>query len=192
MVRAHRAGAGPGMKDARGRLLDAAVQVIGEYGIGGLTNRRVCAAAGVSPGSLTYHFATQNDLIREAVTTFVAGESARIRAIVEHLRDSVQTTEEAAVAAQQAIADIALGSAEIGVFEVYLHAARVPVLQSCARECYAAYDAAAREILSALAVPRTDALAAHVVAYISGSQLRRLATGVDNNDVADGLMRLLG
>ena len=180
------------MKDARERLLDAAVRVIGEYGIGGLTNRRVCAAAGVSPGSLTYHFATQNDLIREAVVAFVADESERIRGIVDTLRDSVRTPAEAAAAAQQAISEIALGSAEIGVFEVYLHAARVPELQSCARDCYGAYDAAAREILTSLGVDATDVLATHVVAYISGSQLRRLATGVDNGAFADGLLRLLG
>ena len=180
------------MKDARERLLDAAVRVIGEHGIGGLTNRRVCTVAGVSPGSLTYHFATQNDLIRDAVIAFVAEESQRIREIVETLRESVRTPAEAAVAAQQAISDIALGSAEIGVFEVYLHAARVPELRSCARDCYAAYDGAAREILTSLGIDATDALAAHVVAYISGSQLRRLATGVDNADFADGLLRLLG
>ena len=179
------------MSNAREQLLEAAVRVIGEYGIGGLTNRRVCAAAGVSPGSLTYHFATQNDLIREAVTTFVAEESARTRAIVEELRGSVSTVEEAAVAAQRAIEAIALGSAEIGVFEVYLHAARDPELQSCARDCYAAYDDAAREILTALEVPVTDARAANVVAFISGSQLRRLATGSDV-DFAGGLLRLIG
>lgn len=177
---------------AREDLLDAAVRVIGEYGIGGLTNRRVCAAAGVSPGSLTYHFATQNDLIREAVTTFVAEESARTRAIVDELRGSVSTVEEAAAAAQRAIEAIALGSAEIGVFEVYLHAARDPELQGCARDCYAAYEDAAREILIALGVPTTDARAAHVVAFISGSQLRKIATGVENSDFADGLLRLLG
>jgi DNA-binding transcriptional regulator YbjK len=179
------------MKGAREQLLDAAVRVIGEYGIGGLTNRRVCAAAGVSPGSLTYHFATQNDLIREAVTTFVAEESERIHAIVEELRGSVSTVEEAVVAAQRAIEAIAIGSAEIGVFEVYLQAARDPELQSCARDCYAAYEGAAREILAALGVPNDDARAAHIVAFISGSQLRRLATGADNDDFADGLLRLI-
>lgn len=179
------------MKDARERLLDAAVRVIGEYGIGGLTNRRVCAAAGVSPGSLTYHYATQNDLIRDAVTAFVAEESERIRAIVDTLRDSVRTPEQAAIAAQQAISDIALGSAEIGVYEVYLHAARAPELRSCAHDCYTAYDGAAREILASLGIAATDALARHIVAYISGSQLRSLATGEENQDFADGLLRLL-
>ena len=180
------------MTGAREQLLDAAVRVIGEHGIGGLTNRRVCAAAGVSPGSLTYHFATQNDLIREAVTTFVAEEAERIHAIVEELRGSVSTVEEAAAAAQRAIEAIALGSAEIGVFEVYLHAARDPELQGCARDCYAAYDGAARAILSALGLPGDDARAAHIVAFISGSQLRRLATGVENSEFADGLLRLIG
>ncbi|GAC1530853.1 MAG: TetR/AcrR family transcriptional regulator [Marmoricola sp.] len=176
---------------ARERLLAAAVRVIGEYGIGGLTNRRVCAAAGVSPGSLTYHFATQNDLIREAVITFVAEESQRIHGIVDELRSSISTVEEAALAAQRAIEAIALGSAEIGVFEVYLHAARDPELQGCARDCYAAYDDAARAIMAALDVPGDDARAAHLVAFISGSQLRRLATGRENSQFADGLLRLI-
>lgn len=183
------------MTAARDQLLAAAVRVIGDTGIGGLTNRRVCAAAGVSPGSLTYHFATQNDLIREAVTTFVAAEADRIHRIVDELRDSINTIESAALAAQRAIEAIALGSAEIGVFEVYLQAARDPELRGCARDCYAAYEDAAREILATLGVASTDSRAAHLVAFISGSQLRRLATGIDNGAdtaFADGLLRLIG
>jgi DNA-binding transcriptional regulator YbjK len=176
---------------AREQLLDAAVRVIGEHGIAGLTNRRVCAVAGVSPGSLTYHFATQNDLIREAVIAFVTEESERIHGIMEGLRGSVTTPEQAAVAAQEAIAAIALGSAELGVFEVYLHAARVPELQSCARDCFQVYDDAAREILGAMGVDAADVRAGHLVAFIAGSQLRKLATGVESPDVADGLLRLL-
>jgi len=180
------------MTGARERLLEAAVRVIGEHGIGGLTNRRVCAAAGVSPGSLTYHFATQNDLIREAAAAFVAEESRRIHAIVAELQGAVTTVEEAAVAAQKAIEDIAMGNAEIGAFEIYLHAARDPDLQSCARDCYAVYDNAAREIMTALGLDANDARAAHLVAFISGSQLRRVATGVEDASFAEGLLRLLG
>lgn len=40
---------------ARDAIRAAALRVIGEHGIAGLTNRRVAAAAGVSLGSLTYH-----------------------------------------------------------------------------------------------------------------------------------------
>lgn len=177
--------------DTRNRILHAALLVIGEHGIAGLTNRRVASEAGISLGSLTYHFASQTDLLRESLLVFVAEESERITAIADSLVGSITTVEEAAVAAERAVTEMALGPEEIGVYELYLQSARDPELHAAVRTCFAAYDRAAVTILELLGVAQASQLAPHVVALVVGTQLRRLATGAPDADgIADGLLRL--
>ncbi|MDT0344766.1 TetR/AcrR family transcriptional regulator [Streptomyces litchfieldiae] len=53
--------------DRRARIVDAAVTVIGERGIAGLSHRAVAAAADVPLGSTTYHFADRDELLLAAV-----------------------------------------------------------------------------------------------------------------------------
>jgi len=176
----------------RDRLVHAALHVIGTHGVAGLTNRRVAAEAGVSLGSLTYHFATQTDLLRECLLVFVRDEAVRITTVADSLATSVTSMADAAAAAERALTEIALGPEEIGVLEVYLQSARDPGLREAVATCFAAYDHAARSILGMLAVPDADRLAPQVVALVLGTQVRRLATGAaDAGGIAGGLLRLI-
>ncbi|MDT0306741.1 TetR family transcriptional regulator [Streptomyces sp. DSM 44917] len=54
----------PGRRD---RLVDAAVRVVAERGIDGLTHRAVAAAADVPLGSTTYHFTDRDALLLAAL-----------------------------------------------------------------------------------------------------------------------------
>lgn len=178
--------------DTHERILRAALRVIGEHGIAGLTNRLVAKEAGISLGSLTYHFASQTDLLRESLLRFVDDEVARITAITETLAATVHTVEQAAAAAQHALAEMTVGREEIGVHEVYVHAARDPELYEATQRCFAAYDEVATTTLRLLGIADPERVAGHVVALIAGGQLRRLATGVDATAAAaDGLLLLL-
>jgi DNA-binding transcriptional regulator YbjK len=58
---------GPNDPERRARIAKAAIQVVAERGIEGLTHRAVAAAAEVPLGSTTYHFATLDDLIEVAL-----------------------------------------------------------------------------------------------------------------------------
>lgn len=49
------------------RISLAALEVVGERGVEGLTHRAVAAAAGVPLGSTTYHFKTLDDLLVAAI-----------------------------------------------------------------------------------------------------------------------------
>lgn len=49
--------------ERRQRIIDAAIRVVGERGIAGLSHRTVAAAADVPLGSTTYHFATLDELL---------------------------------------------------------------------------------------------------------------------------------
>lgn len=176
----------------RERIVHAALRVIGQHGIAGLTNRLVAKEAGLSLGSLTYHFPSQTDLLRESLLTFVNDEADRITAIADSLTGSVTSVEQAALAAERAVTEMALGPEEIGVYELYLQSARDPELHEAVRACFAAYDRVALTVLRLLAVPDADQLAAHVVALVVGTQLRRLATDApDAAGIADGLLRIV-
>lgn len=176
----------------RTRILHATLRVIGAHGVAGLTNRRVAKEAGLSLGSLTYHFTSQTELLRESLLMFVAAEANRITAIADSLAGSVTSVEHAADAAERAITEMALGPEEIGVYELYLQSARDPELHDAVRSCFAAYDRVALTVLDTLGVPGAQSLAPHIVALVMGAQLRRLATDApDVSGIADGLLRIL-
>jgi AcrR family transcriptional regulator len=72
-----------GVVNTRDAILRATLEVVGEQGVGGLTNRRIVAAAGVSLGTLTYHFPSQTELLREAMLLFAEEETAKLAAIAD-------------------------------------------------------------------------------------------------------------
>lgn len=175
----------------RNRILAAALHIIGTEGIPAVTNRRIAAAAGVSLGSVTYHFATQSDLLRAALTGFVTAETARLREVTERYRVSELSLEDAAAITEQVARDLAFSAERIAPFELYIQAGRDPDLRDAARECFAAYDELATSILVALGVPRPAALAPTLVAAIAGLQLRRLATGDGGPDISTAVLQLI-
>lgn len=81
--------------DRRGRIIDAAIAVIEEVGVAGTTMRLVAKKAEVPLGSLTYHFADREELLRAAFERFdevvVSGMIADLRAAksAEQLLDVV-------------------------------------------------------------------------------------------------------
>lgn len=162
---------------ARDQILQAALRLIGEQGIGAVTNRAVARTAGVSLGSLTYHFPSQEDLLREALQTFVDGEITRITAHVSGLAGAGMTPVEAADEVEKAVAGFAYGPEQIANLELHLHAARDPGLRDTSVRSVEAYDRLASAILTALGIPDAERHAPAVVALLYGLALRRLATG---------------
>ena len=73
----------------RGRILDAAVRLLGDRGYAGLRTADVVAAAGVSKGALTHHFASKDALVVAVVghvferTSELARKRARRAASVD-------------------------------------------------------------------------------------------------------------
>lgn len=58
-------------------LLDAAVEVAAEFGVRGVTHRRVATKADLSLGLTSYHFASIDDLLLEAITRWINKMSTR-------------------------------------------------------------------------------------------------------------------
>ena len=70
--------------DRRRALVDAALEVIGESGLGGFTQPRVAARVGMRQSHLTYYFPTRGELLQEVARYSIgklAGELAHARTV---------------------------------------------------------------------------------------------------------------
>lgn len=67
----------------RERIAEAAVQVLGERGLGGLTHRAVAAAAGTSLATTTYYFAARDDLIAMASNATLGAYTEAFRRVAD-------------------------------------------------------------------------------------------------------------
>ncbi|GAA3196093.1 TetR/AcrR family transcriptional regulator [Actinocorallia longicatena] len=180
------------MNDARERILDATLRLIGEKGIGAVTNRSVATAAGVSLGTLTYHFANQTDLLRESLNRFVDAEIDRITAIVLNLADAGLAPDQAAEEVERTIAALTNATEHVANLELHLHASRDPEMRVAAIRSVDAYDRLALVVLEGLGVPDPARYAPTVVALLYGLAVRRLATGdASGTGTADALRLLL-
>ncbi|MGW7255221.1 TetR/AcrR family transcriptional regulator [Streptomyces sp. NPDC054834] len=176
----------------RQRIITAVLRIIGESGIAALTNRRIAKEAGVSLGSVTYHFETQHDLLRESLLQFVREEARYFTELADQCQTEGLDIEDAASLAGQVACGTALDSAHLAPFELYIHAGRDERLREAASQAFEAYDRLAAQILTALGVPDAERLAATTVAVVMGLQLRRLATGSAAGDLVDALLLLAG
>lgn len=101
---------------SRQRLLDAAIDHIGQHGFGELSLRRLAAAIGTSHRMLLYHFGSREALLVEIMRGFEARQQAIVAVIVEqHLDDPVRM----ARAIWRTLSDPALLPQVRAYFEVY-------------------------------------------------------------------------
>ncbi|MGH3310571.1 MAG: TetR/AcrR family transcriptional regulator [Streptomyces sp.] len=180
----------PSPADTRQRIIDAVLRIIGQDGVAGVTNRRIAREAGISLGSVTYHFQTQHELLRESLLHFVAEESQRLTELADQCRAEGIDLDEAAAMVGQVAGGTEFDSRHIAPFELYVQAGRDERLRAAAAECFAAYDRLAVQILTGLGVPSPERLAGTAVALVFGLQLRRLATGSPAGELVDALLLL--
>jgi TetR/AcrR family transcriptional regulator, regulator of biofilm formation and stress response len=171
-----RSGAHDG-RGARERMLRATLALIAGGGIAAVTNRRVAAAAGVSLGSLTYHFTSQTQLLRESLLLYVEEETARRERIALDLASERPGVEQVAEAIEQLVAIPSEIPDQIAELELHLHAARDPELREASLRCFEAHERIAAAALGALGIADGDRHASTVVALMTGLAVRRLAGG---------------
>lgn len=178
--------------DTRNRILRTTLELIGSEGIAAVTNRSVAGAAGVSLGSLTYHFESQVDLLRESLLLFVGEEVERLEAIAADMRSRRPSVEEVAGEVELIIEESANRMQQLAEVELHLRAARDPELREASRRCFEAYEGVAVTALEMLEVPDPERHAAEVVALLYGLGLRRLGTGEeDAAGTAEALLTLV-
>ncbi|MEV7191835.1 TetR family transcriptional regulator [Streptomyces sp. NPDC093510] len=154
--------------DRRQRIIDAAIRVVGEKGIGGLSHRTVAAAADVPLGSTTYHFKTLDELLVAALRQSNEG-FAKVMAAGRAFNDP-----DADLAAELArLLGEWFAGERYGVeleYELYLAALRRPALRPVAAE----WCAGLAEAIERCTDPVT---ARALVALMDGISLQVLLTG---------------
>jgi len=145
---------GPNDPERRSRIATAAIEVVAQRGIDGLTHRAVAAAAGVPLGSTTYHFATLDDLLEVALE--LAAEK-NVHALKEWEQALAPDADFAA-----ALADLVMGYITeqyrdtVVEYDLYVAALHRPRL----RKASAAWDDALTELYGL----RTDPLTGRLLA----------------------------
>jgi DNA-binding transcriptional regulator YbjK len=159
----------------RDAILEAALRVIDRRGVDGLTHRAVAAEAGVSLASTTYHFASKQALVEEALGLVTDRSLALVTRHTDG-EEPLTTTElaarlEALTVAQLAEADAPL----IAQYELLLEAGRRPGLRPLAERWDTAYTAALRGLVGRASIPQPDEATAILVAALEGALLGHLA-----------------
>jgi len=170
------------------QILRATLTVIARDGVAGVTHRTVAEEAGVPLGSLTYYFASKQDLLRDALRLHVREDVGRLRALADELLASGATGEQVVDAF---VAQFETGTPDIAQFELYLEAARDPELAEVAAESLRAYYEMAEVALRAAGVPDAAAAAGMVVATLDGIGVHRAAAGEQAPDLRYVLPALL-
>jgi DNA-binding transcriptional regulator YbjK len=171
--------------DRKDRIIEAALTVIAEHGVAGTTHRLIAKAADVPLGSLTYHFATLEDLRRQAFRR----HAERMSVVYEAHFRGVESREQLV----EAVTDLIDGDAGASApdwaiaYELYLAALREPAL----REVTETWMRASRAVLERFVDPIT---ARGVDALIEGLVMHKtLSTGpVSRQDIRTVVDRTIG
>lgn len=180
-------------RQARGQerveqILRATLAVIGRRGVSAVTHRSVAEQAGVPLGSLTYYFASKQELLREALRLHVSDDAGRLRALADELLAAGASSE----AVVEAFADrLESGHGDLAQFELYLEAARDPELRDVAAEALRTYADVAVVALRAAGVADPESAGELIVATIDGLSLHRRATHAADPEFRPILTRLL-
>lgn len=177
----------------RDALLDAAVQIVAERGVGGATHRAIAQRAGVPPSTTTYFFASIDELILAAIQRFTLTRVEQFTAMAALLRSEDRTPHEVATLFAEALTSAPI-THEIAQFEAYLDAGRrEPGHASGIADVVHAFEGVAISALQAMGVERPEVAAPALVALADGYSLRRIALGQrqDPAQVADAFLRLI-
>ena len=171
--------------ERRGRIIDAAIRVVGAKGIAGLSHRSVAAEADVPLGSTTYHFASLDELLIAALRRSNENFARAMRESEALLAPDADLAEELARLLGEWFSG-GRGRPELE-YELYLAALRRPALRPVAAE----WTDGTAELLGG----RTDpATARALIALMDGICLQVLLTGgtYDAAYAREMLARIIG
>ncbi len=170
----------------RRAILDAALRILRDRGISSLALRAVAAEAQTSLALTTYHFATKENLIAEALALAARETTDALRAAAAELAITPGPAAPAAIADRlSALMMTRLGDQDLAVASVYelaLAAARRPALADAMAAWNAAYAEVVQAMLEACGVDRPREAATIVAATMEGLALLQLTDPEPNFD----------
>jgi len=164
------------MSDRRTEILDAALRVLAEHGMRGLTHRAVDAAAGIAPGSTSYYFRSRSALVTGCVDRLL------------ELDRAVEVSEVAAAAADlvDVLVAVTVGMATTGRhrtlarYELSLASVREPQLRAALVEGGDVIRRLGARTLAAAGAVDPAAAAAELAALMDGLAFTALVRGPDD------------
>jgi len=140
--------------DRKDRIIDAALDVVADHGVRGTTHRLIAAAADVPLGSLTYHFASLDDLLIQAFTRHASQMATAYERHFDDVRSRADLVEAIANLVHNADAD-----RESAInFELYLAAVHNPALRTVTQSWMEASRAVLHRYLDPATARGVDAL----------------------------------
>ena len=160
------------MADRRTEILDAALRVLAEHGMRGLTHRAVDAAAGIAPGSTSYYFRSRSALVEGCVARLVEIDQAAPEVVAVPSTDLV----DAAVAVAVAMATTGRHRT-LARYELSVAGAREPGLRAALVVGGDAIRAFAARTLAAEGAADPAAAADEIAALLDGLVFTALVRG---------------
>ncbi|MFC9946002.1 TetR/AcrR family transcriptional regulator [Streptomyces pratensis] len=155
--------------ERRERIIDAAIRVVADQGIGGLSHRTVAAEADVPLGSTTYHFASLDELLVAALRRCNESFARTVRESACFSDPTVPLADGLTRLMGAWFAEGRRGPLALE-YELYLAALRRPALRPVAAEW--------ADALAVLIADRTDRSTARALtALLDGISLQVLLTG---------------
>ena len=158
-------------------LLQTTLRLIGERGIAAVNHRSVAEAAGVSPGTTTYWFASRHEMLRQALEHFARLEIETVR---EHLAGVLEAAPSRRRLADE-LTDLLLPQLgpqrwrTVAQYTLLHEAAREPELEPICREWTQAWTDALAELFVPLGVDDPDLEARTLLALLDGLLQNQLA-----------------
>ncbi len=162
----------------RATILAATIRILSRDGLAAVTHRAVAREADVPLAATTYYFSSKDELVTEALAILVDEEIARLGARALEMGEALASPGEAAAAlAEVLMPDAEVAGALLAKFEVYLEAARRPVLRATAAQWRVAFTDLAESSLRLAGAAEPARLAPIVVAGIDGILVHELSDG---------------
>jgi len=184
----------PQRSERRIRLLEEALRLVGESGLGAVTHRNVEQAAGAPHGSVTYWFGSREGLISSLVDWLCDESERQVRAIATPVQQQIATGQrldiDAIAAALSAWMD---GAAmhHLARMELELQGAREPAhAERMTRAAQVFWDMCAT-IAEGLGSDDPDRDGRAMAVMLDGLLLDRLAHPPQNQDVVTAAVRWL-
>jgi TetR/AcrR family transcriptional regulator, regulator of biofilm formation and stress response len=158
----------------RTAIIEATIRLIGRDGVDGVTHRAVAQEAGVSLSSTTYHFASKDEIVDEALRRVAGIEIEHIARDAEGLADGAADVASIARALAAWLTEQVEGEGLLRVragYHLQLEAARRPELRAIHVAWGQAVQDLAARVLSAAGSPRPRTDATILASAIDGMRL---------------------
>ncbi len=174
----------------RAALIDAAIEVVADHGIAGVTHRSVAARAGFPPSTTSYFFPSIDALLLEAMNERVVRTIENFKVAVASIGDRDPTPTDLVEALIEVL--VAMPDAQVmAQFDLYLTAARRHDVRARAAAMIDAFHDLAELALRRAGIGQAHNRARSLVALLDGLAVQRLARGLSDAEYERELREVL-